>query len=77
MKRTQIYIEERTYTRLEKTSKAIGKSVSELIRQSIHEKLNKKNSKILKAANEVSGIWRRHKLPVDEYIRKLREDRNI
>ena len=77
MKRTQIYIEERTYTRLEKTSKAIGKSVSELIRQSIHEKLNKKNNKILKAVNEILGIWKHRKLSVDEYIRKLREDRDI
>lgn len=77
MKRTQIYIEERTYTRLEKTSKAIGKSVSELIRQSIQEKLTKKNNNILKAANEVFGMWKHHKLNVDEYIRKLREDRNI
>ena len=77
MKRTQIYIEEGTYARLVKTSKVIGESVSELIRQSIHEKLNKKNNKILKAANEVLGMWKHHKLNVDEYIRKLREDRNI
>ncbi len=77
MKRTQIYIDERTYIRLEENSKAIGTSVSEFIRQSIREKLNKRNSKILKAADVVFGMWKTRKFNVDEYIRKSRQDRNI
>lgn len=77
MKRTQIYIDEKIYDYLEKESNVRGTSISEIIRQSIQEKMNRKIQKILKATEEVFGIWRDREFDVDTYIRDRRKDRKI
>jgi hypothetical protein len=75
MKRTQIYIDEKIYSHLEKESKAKGVSISELVRESIHEKITRKIEKILKATDDVCGIWEDRKFDVDGYIRNTRRER--
>ncbi|GAB4411154.1 MAG: hypothetical protein OHK0032_07030 [Thermodesulfovibrionales bacterium] len=77
MKRTQIYIDEKTYSYLEKDSKAKGVSISEIIRQSIHDKINRKIQRILKSTEEVFGMWKGREFDVDAYIRARRRDRNL
>ena len=57
MKRTQIYFDEHTYEYLKKESEAKHITMSEVIRQSLREKMNRKVQKALKAADRVSGIW--------------------
>jgi negative regulator of replication initiation len=77
MKRTQIYIDEKTYNYLEKESKAKGTSISEIIRQSIQDKINRKIQKILKSTEEVFGIWKDREFDVDTYIRDSRRNGKI
>lgn len=77
MKRTQIYIDEKIYSYLEKESKVKGMSVSEIIRQSIQDKLKRKIHKILMSTEEIFGIWKDRRLDVDVYIRDKRKDRKI
>jgi hypothetical protein len=74
MKRTQIYIDEKMYSHLEKESKTKGVSISEIVRESIHEKLTRKIQKILKATDNVCGIWKDRKFDVDSYIRNTRRE---
>ena len=77
MKRTQIYIDEKIYSHLEKESKTKGVSISEIIRESIREKLTRKTQKILRATDEVSGIWKDRKIDVNSYIRNTRRERKV
>lgn len=75
MKRTQIYLDAETLKFLKTESKANGASISELIRQSIRENLNKKTRKILSAVDEVSGLWKDRAFDVNKRIRAVRKDR--
>ena len=68
MKRTQIYIDEKTYSHLERESKIKGVSVSEIIRESVKNKLSKRAERILKSAEKVYGLWK-DRLDVDAYIK--------
>ena len=77
MKRTQIYIDEDTYKILEKESRITGKSISELIRESIRGKAHRKVDEILRRTEDVYGIWKDREFDVDEYIRDLRKDRTL
>lgn len=77
MKRTQIYIDENTYKLLKKESKITGKTISELIRESIKGKMNQRVNEILKRTEDVYGIWKDRKFDTQEYIRDLRRDRNL
>jgi hypothetical protein len=77
MKRTQIYIDEKTYSHLENESKIKGSSISEIIRQSVRERLNRGTQKLLRSVEEVFGIWKDRKFDVDEYIRSGRKDRDL
>ncbi len=77
MKRTQIYIDENTYGYLEKESRAKGASISEVIRESIKEKMNRKVQRIIKTLEDVSGVWKDRDFDVDGYIRVLRKDRKL
>jgi hypothetical protein len=77
MKRTQIYIDEKIYSHLEKESKTKNVSISEIIRESIQEKLTRKIQKILRATDEVSGIWKDRKIDVNSYIRNTRRERKV
>jgi len=77
MKRTQIYIDEKIYSHLEKESKTKGVSISEIVRESIHEKLTRKIQKILKATDDVCGIWKDRKFDVNSYIKNTRRERKV
>lgn len=71
MKRTQIYIDEEMYAILEKESRMKNVCVSEVIRETIQERLNKNTDGILKAVKEISGLWRKRRINVEKYIRRL------
>lgn len=75
MKRTQIYLDEDIYRYLKKESEIKHLSVSEVIRSSIREKMNRKLQKILTATEKVSGIWKDRDIDVERRIRALRKDR--
>ncbi len=77
MRRTQIYIEEKFYRLLKKESKTTGKTMSELIRESIKNRVNRRVEEILRRTEAVYGIWKDRKFDVEEYIRELRRDRNL
>jgi predicted CopG family antitoxin len=77
MKRTQIYIDEKAYNFLEKESHAENKSMSELIRESLREKMERRTEAILKRTENVFGIWRDKKINVEGYIRNIRRDRKL
>ncbi len=77
MRRTQIYIDEKFYRLLKKESKTTGKTMSELIRESIKDRINRRVEGILERTETVYGIWKDRKFNVEEYIRELRRDRNL
>ncbi len=77
MRRTQIYIDEKFYRLLKKESKTTGKTMSELIRESIKKRMNRRVEEILRRTEAVYGIWKDRKFDVEEYIRELRRDRNL
>ena len=75
MKRTQIYIDEKTYGNLKKESRLKGLSISEIIRDSVQKKLNNKVERMLRATDAVSGLWKDRRFDVDGFIRAARKDR--
>lgn len=75
MKRTQIYIDDNTYKYLRKESEAKHVTVSEVIRQSIRERMNRKVQRVLKAADRAFGLWRKRDFDVEKHIRDMRKDR--
>jgi len=77
MRRMQIYIDEKFYRLLKKESKTSGKTMSELIRESIKNRMNRRVEEILRRTEAVYGIWKDRKFDVEEYIRELRRDRNL
>lgn len=77
MRRTQIYIDEKFYRLLKKESKTTGKTMSEIIRESIKNRMNRRVEEILRRTEAVYGIWKDRKFDVEEYIRELRRDRNL
>jgi len=77
MKRTQIYLDEETYRYLKKESENKHLPISELIRESIREKMNRKVQKMLKATDRISGIWKDREMDVDRYVRSMRKNRKL
>lgn len=77
MKRTQIYLDEEIYSFLRKESSITGKTISEIIRDTLKERLNRDLGKLIKSAEEVSGIWSDREFDTNQYIRNLRKDRII
>lgn len=75
MKRTQIYIDDSTYKFLRKESKLTGKTMSEIIRESIKSRMGNKPDQILKRTDDVYGIWKNRKFDVKKHIRGLRKNR--
>jgi predicted CopG family antitoxin len=75
MKRTQIYIDDKTYGNLKKESRLKGLSISEIIRESVQKKLGSKVEKMLRATDSVSGLWKDRRFDVDDFIRAARKDR--
>ncbi len=76
MKRTQIYIDDDIFSFLEKESKTVHRSISEIIRESIKEKYQYQSNVLIKRMNAVFGIWKKKNLDVNKYIRTMRKDRD-
>jgi metal-responsive CopG/Arc/MetJ family transcriptional regulator len=76
MRRTQIYLEEEIYSYLKRESKLRGKTISELVREAIREKLNRRKEKLLRSLESAAGIWKDRKIEPSEFLRGIREDRN-
>jgi len=77
MKRTQIYLDEEIYNCLKEESKKTGKTISELIREKLKKEIHHNTDKLLKAIDEVAGIWSYQKDDVNEFIRELRRSKRI
>ena len=77
MKRTQIYIDDAMYEYLKKESETGHITVSEVIRRSIHERMNRKVRKALKAADRVFGLWKDRDFDVERHLRDIRKDRKV
>ena len=75
MKRTQIYIDEKTYGNLKKESRLKGLSISEIIRESVQKKLGSRVERMIRATDSVSGLWKDRRFDVDGFIRTARKDR--
>lgn len=76
MKRTQLYLDEEMARTLAALSRQKGKTLSELVRESVEEKYMSRTG-IDKAAlaRQLSGIWRqrKHFKDLDRSVRKLRK----
>jgi len=77
MKRTQIYLDETTYRYLKRESLIRKKTMSELIREAIKEKMLNKKRKILSNLEEIIGIWKDKDIEPESFLQKVREDRQI
>lgn len=77
MKRTQIYLDEEIFQFLEKESRIKHKSMSEIIRESIKNKMKSKKDEIVIKMLAVAGLRKKDKSDPDRYIRNLRRDRKI
>jgi len=75
MKRTQIYLDDTTYTFLKKESRMKKKSMSEIIRESINSRMKANIDNILKRTDDVAGSWKDRKFNIEKYIRDSRKDR--
>jgi predicted DNA-binding protein len=80
MKRTQLYLDDEMARTLAALSRQKGKTVSELVRESVREKyMDGKNVDRAALAAEVSGVWRsrRDLKDIEKVIRRLRKDRAV
>jgi hypothetical protein len=79
MRRKQIYLDDKQVAQLKAAAKTSARSVSEIIRDAIDEKLARadKTDDFERALTAASGIWARRADigSADEYVRKLRRDR--
>jgi hypothetical protein len=79
MRRTQVYLEDRQATKLRSVARATQRTVSEIIREAIDEKLDRPSeAKAFDVAlSQVAGIWsdRDGLGSTDDYVRRLRRDR--
>lgn len=79
MRRTQIYLDEQQVAQLQAAAKTSDRSVSEIIRDAIDEKLSRAEEPddFERAIVAAAGIWasRVDIGATDEYVRKLRRDR--
>jgi len=77
MKRTQIYLAEEMIRQLKKESRKSGKSISEIIRESIRSRDRNSAGRILVGLDEAFGAWKGRSSDVERDIRDLRRDRKI
>ncbi len=77
MRRTQIYLDEEIYAYLKRESILRKKTISELIREALKEKITNRRKRILKALNEVKGLWKDREINPSEFMRTIREDRTV
>ena len=76
MKRTQLYLDEEMARTLAALSRQKGTTVSELVRESVHERyMSKKEIDKASLARQLGGIWRSRKdlEDIDHTVRKLRK----
>jgi len=77
MRRTQIYLDEEIYAYLKRESSLRKKTISELIREALKEKITNRRKRILKALNEAKGLWKDREINPSEFVRNIREDRTV
>jgi Arc/MetJ-type ribon-helix-helix transcriptional regulator len=79
MRRTQVYLDEKQVMKLRSVARAAHRTMSELIREAIDEKLARPAAveSLDRALQEAMGIWagREDLGTTDDYIRELRRDR--
>jgi predicted transcriptional regulator len=79
MQRTQIYLDERQVARLKAVARATRRTVSQVIREAINDKLARpaQADDFDRALAGAAGLWaKRTDLgPTDEYVRRVRTDR--
>lgn len=76
MKRTQLYLDEEMARTLARLSRQKGTTISELVRESLHEKyMTLKAPGKAALARQVSGIWanRRDLAKIEQVVRALRK----
>ena len=75
MKRTQLYLDEEMARTLAALGRQKGKTVSELVRESVEEQyMTRKDLDKAHLARELAGVWRDRKdlKNIDRALRKLR-----
>jgi hypothetical protein len=77
MKRTQIYIDDKTYGNLKRESRLKGVTISELIRESVQKKLGARVEKMIRATDSVSGLWSDRRFDVEDFVRSHRKNRKV
>jgi hypothetical protein len=79
MKRVMVYLNENIWRALRIRSNRLGTSISELVRQAIHEKYGGSRVARAKAMQAAVGLWKdRNDLPdTDSYVRRLREGKRL
>jgi hypothetical protein len=78
MRRTQIYLHDGQVAKLKAAARSSSKTVSEIIRDAIDEKLARaaEPDDFERALSGAAGIWARRKDigSADDYVRRLRRD---
>ena len=75
MRRTQLYLDEEMARTLAALGRQKGKTVSELVRESVEERyMSRKSLNKAQLARQLTGIWRNRKdlENIDRALRKLR-----
>jgi Arc/MetJ-type ribon-helix-helix transcriptional regulator len=79
MRRTQIYLDEKQVAQLKAAARTSSRTVSEVIRDAIDEKLARAEEPddFERALTAAAGIWatRKDLGSVDDYVRRVRRDR--
>jgi predicted transcriptional regulator len=79
VRRTQVYLDDRQATKLRSVARATQRTVSEIIREAIDEKLDRpdEGKAFDSALAQAAGIWadRDDLGSTDDYVRRLRRDR--
>jgi len=76
VKRTQLYLDEEMARTLAALGRQRGKTVSELVRESVQEKyMSRKEIDKVSLARQLSGVWhdRRDLKEIDRTLRRLRK----
>jgi predicted DNA-binding protein len=76
MKRTQLYLDEEMARTLATLGRQKGKTVSELVRESVEEKyMSRKDLDKGQLARQLAGVWRDRKdlKDIDRMLRRLRK----
>lgn len=77
MKRTQIYIDEKTFDYLKMESRLKGVTISDVIRESIRDRRLQSTKRIMAALESVTGVWKNRRIDAEKYLRRLRKDRSL